>query len=238
MKNLILLSIILLSFQAFAQKEGDVIINEIGNNGTKKALYTGGDYVELLVLGDNVKLAGWYLSDLSTPSGTAKDNEGSIKFSDGDKSVFNQELPRGTYVLILLGDKDGSYGAEQFQEDLKLDDGNNRIVVYAYSSPDNIVPGDGKIVFTGKDNIVLASDWNKKKAVDAVSWGGSCNWEGCTITQLPLESLDNGYIAYFKPEGTNFKDNSDVKNWVSTSDSKDATPGKVNKDVDDSSIKK
>ena len=49
----------------YSQAEGDVVINEIGNNGTKKKLYTGGDYVELLVVKDGgVKLAGWYLTDL------------------------------------------------------------------------------------------------------------------------------------------------------------------------------
>ena len=33
-----------------AQSDGDVRINEIGNHGTKKAMYTGGDYIELIVL--------------------------------------------------------------------------------------------------------------------------------------------------------------------------------------------
>lgn len=43
----------------FAQKEGDIIINEIGNSG-KKSLYNGGEYVELLVLKEGgIKLAGW-----------------------------------------------------------------------------------------------------------------------------------------------------------------------------------
>jgi hypothetical protein len=223
----------------FAQKEGDVIINEIGNNGSKKALYTGGDYVELLVVKDEgIKLAGWYLTDLSSPSGVPKETEGAIKFSDGPKSIFNKIIPKGTYILVCLGDKDANYGSAGVIEDLKTDDGNNSIVVFAYNSPDNIDTAGGKIVITGKDNLALTSGWDKKKCVDAVSWGGASKWEGCTLTELPLESLDNGFIAYFKPANGNFSDNTNPANWVSTSKSEDATPGKKNKDVDDSSVQK
>jgi hypothetical protein len=223
----------------FAQKEGDVIINEIGNSGTKKALYSGGEYVELLVLKEGgIKLAGWYLTDLTSPTSQVKETEGAIKFSDGPKSIFNNVIPKGTYILICLGDKDANYGPNGITEDLKTDDGNNSIVVFAYHSPDNIDTAGGKIVLTGKDNIALLSGWDKKKAVDAISWGGSSKWEGCAVTVLPEESLANGYIAYFKPANGNFADNTSPANWISTSNPEDATPGKVNKDVDDSSIQK
>lgn len=222
----------------FAQKEGDVIINEIGNNG-KKSLYNGGDYVELLVLKEGgIKLAGWYLTDLTSPTSTTKETEGAIKFSNGSKSVFNNIFPKGTYVLICLGERGDKYGTYEIEEDLKTDDGNNRIVVFAYHSPDNIDTAGGKIVLTGKDNLALLSGWDKKKAVDIVTWGGSSKWEGCFVTELTPETLDNGYIAYFKPVNGNFADNTSPANWVSTSKASDATPGAVNKDVDDSSIQK
>ena len=222
----------------FAQKEGDVIINEIGNSG-KKSLYNGGEYVELLVLKEGgIKLAGWYLTDLTSPTSTTKETEGAIKFSDGSKSVFNKILPKGTYVLVCLGEKSDKYGASEMEEDLKTDDGHNRIVVFAYHSPDNIDTAGGKIVFTGKDNLALLSAWDKKKAVDVVTWGGSSKWEGCSATEFTPEELDNGYIAYFKPANGNFADNTSPANWVSTSKAADATPGAVNKDVDDSSVHK
>jgi|ERR1035437_5434715 hypothetical protein len=222
----------------FAQKEGDVIINEIGNSG-KKSLYNGGEYVELLVLKEGgIKLAGWYLTDLTSPSSTTKETEGAIRFSDSSKSVFNNVFPKGTYVLVCLGEKSDKYGASEIEEDIKTDDGNNRIVVFAYHSPGNIDTTGGKIVLTGKDNLALLSAWDKKKAVDLVTWGGSSKWEGCSVTELPLEALDNGYIAYFKPANGNFTDNTSPANWVSTSKAADATPGAVNKDVDDSSIQK
>src|ERR1035437_9634207 len=157
----------------FAQKEGDVIINEIGNSG-KKSLYNGGEYVELLVLKEGgIKLAGWYLTDLTSPTSTTKETEGAIKFSDGSKSVFNQTLPKGTYVLVCLGEKSDKYGTSGMTEDLKTDDGNNKIVVFAYGSPDNIDTAGGKIVLTGKDNLALLSAWDKKKAVDVLTWGGA-----------------------------------------------------------------
>jgi hypothetical protein len=241
MKSIIVILCFLVIYgnNIFAQKEGDVIINEIGNSGTKKALYNGGEYVELLVLKEEgIKLAGWYLTDLSSVSSVSKETEGAIKFSDGPKSIFNNIIPKGTYILVCLGDKDANYGSSVIPEDLKTDDGNNRIVVFAYNSPDNIDTTGGKIVLTGKDNIALLSGWDKRSCVDAVTWGGASKWEGCAITELAEESLTNGFIAYFKPANGNFADNTSAANWVSTSNSADATPGKSNKDVDDSSIQK
>ncbi|MFA7229561.1 MAG: hypothetical protein WC061_11040, partial [Melioribacteraceae bacterium] len=103
--SLLIISLIFFSIQILAQKEGDVIINEIGNGGTKNSMYTGGDYIELLVLKpEGVKLAGCFLTDLSSPGGTAKETEGFIKFSDKGGSLFNSFLPRGTYILICLAD--------------------------------------------------------------------------------------------------------------------------------------
>jgi hypothetical protein len=222
----------------FAQKEGDIIINEIGNSG-KKSLYNGGEYVELLVLKEGgIKLAGWYLTDMTSPTSTPKETEGVIKFSEGPKSVFNKIIPKGTYVLVCLGEQNDKYGSSEMEEDLKTDDGNNKIVVFAYHSPDNIDTVGGKIVLTGKDNLALLSAWDKKKAVDIVTWDGSSKWEGCAVTELTPEAVDNGYIAYFKPANGNFADNTSPANWVSTSKAADATPGAVNKDVNDSSIQK
>ena len=235
----ILFFLVLYASCLFAQKEGDVIINEIGNGGTKKALYSGGKYVELLVLKeDGIKLAGWYLTDLTSPTSVPKETEGAIKFSDGPKSIFNNIIPKGTYILICLGDTDANYGSNAITENLKSDHGNNRIVVFAYHSPENIDTAGGKVVLTGKDNLALTSGWDKKKCVDAVSWGGASKWEGCKLTELTPESLDNGYIAYFKPTAGNFSDNTSPANWISTSKPEDATPGSVNKDVDDSFLKK
>jgi hypothetical protein len=240
MKKLLVIISILFIYGAplLAQKEGDAIINEIGNNG-KKSLYNGADYIELLVLKEGgIKLAGWYLTDLTSTTSPTKETEGSIKFSEGSKSIFNNVIPKGTYVLICLGEKSDKYGSSSMSEDLKTDDGNNKIVVFAYSSPDNIDTTGGKIVLTGKDNLALLSGWDKKKAVDIVTWGGATKWEGCAVTELPLEALDNGFIAYFKPADGNFTDNTSPSNWISTSKAADATPGAVNEDVDDSSIQK
>jgi hypothetical protein len=223
----------------YSQSDGDVIINELGNNGGKKKLYTGGDYVELLVVKDGgVKMAGWYFTDLSGPGGTPKETEGYIKFSDKENSVFNNIIPKGTYILICLGDEDEKYGASTVKEDVDLADGNNRIVVFAYNSPNHIEPVEGTIVLTGKDGVALTSAWDKKSAVDVVTWGGKMNWTDCEVSELPLEHLDNGCITYFKAVGGNFKNNTDVGFWATTTDAKEATPGAVNKDVDDSFLKK
>jgi hypothetical protein len=234
-------STLLIYGSVYTQAEGDVVINEIGNNGSKKKLYTGGDYVELLVVKDGgVKLAGWYLTDLSSPTGVPKAREGYVKFSDKENSVFNKVIPKGTYVLVCLGDVEENYGTTAVKEDVSLDDGNNQLVVFGYHSPDHVeTVGDTvALVLTGKDGIALVSAWEKNKAIDAVSWGGKMSWTGAEVTELPLEYLDNGCIAYFKPATGDFKNNTKVEEWITTTEVKDATPGKVNKDVDDSKLKK
>lgn len=227
--------IFLFSVHLFAQKEGDVIINEIGNGGTKKAMYSGADYVELLVIKpEGVKLAGWFLTDLSSPGGTAKETEGSIKFSDKEGSLFNQVLPKGTYILICLGGPESAFGANAQKEIVE----GNRIVVFAGESNLHIEKGEGTIGLTGKDNVALVSAWEKNSAIDIVTWQGSTTWLGCEATQLALETLENGKIAFFTPTDGDFKNNTALQTWVSSSETKDATPGNVNKNVDDSLLKK
>lgn len=239
LNNLLLTILLFAGTSLLAQKDGDVIINEIGNQGTKKALYTGGDYIELIVLKeDGIKLAGWYLTDLSSTSGTAKETEGSIRFSDKEGSIFNQVFPKGTYVLICLGNPSEKYGSESFDEKTELKDGGNKIVVFTEGSEKHIEKASGTIDFAGKDNLALLSDWNKHSAVDLVTWEGTSSWDGASVTALPLDMVENGEVIYFKNDGKNFQDNTAASLWISISDANDATPGRTNKDVDDSSLKR
>lgn len=235
----IIVLVLFFMIKLLAQKEGDIIINEIGNGGTKKAMYAGGDYVELLILKpEGLKLAGWYLTDLSSPTGTAKETEGRIKFSDTEGSVFNQLLPKGTYILICLGENGKNYGGMVQNEIIELKEGQNRIVVFSEGSSKHIEKTDGTISLTGKDNVALVSSWDKNSAVDLVTWEGSSTWTGCEATLLPVDLLENGEIVYFKSSGETFSNNSATQLWISTADEKEATPGKVNNDVNDSFLKK
>jgi hypothetical protein len=235
---IVLAGIHILTMGVLAQSEGDVIINEIGNSGTRKDAYAGGDFVELLVLKpEGVKLAGWYLTDLSTLTGTAKATEGRVRFSDAEGSISRQIIPQGTYVLVWLSSKDSVAEVAKQQEDVSNNDGNNRIVVLAYNSPKHMDSQEGYINLTGKDNLVLLKSWSRDAAVDAVVWGGTSKWTGCQPTELPIEALANGAVAWFVPRAKtipDFKDNVDPKCWTSSTDAKDATPGRVNKGVDDS----
>jgi len=223
---------------ALAQSEGDVRINEIGNSGTRNNTYTGGDFVELLVLkAEGVKLAGWYLTDLSTPTGTAKETEGRVRFSDAEGSVFRQVIPQGTYVLVWLSSKDSVAEVAKQKEDIELNDGNNRITVFAYNSPKHMDGQEGYINLTGKDNLVLLKSWSRDGAVDAVVWGGTSKWTGCKPTELPAEALTNGAVAWFVPRGKTvqgFKESGDPNCWKSSTTATDATPGRTNNNVDDS----
>ena len=229
--------VILLTIPVIAQKEGDIIFNEIGNGGTKKAMYYGGDYVELLVLKEEgIKLAGFYLTDLSSTSGKPKESEGYVKFSEKEGSIFNTALPRGTYILICIGDSRQKYGAGELKEKISIDD--KKIILFTEDSPDHLEQVEGTISLTGKDNIALLSAWDKKAAVDIVTWEGSTSWVGCEVTQLPIDLLENGEIVYFNPTREDFSNNTKVESWISTSDEKAATPGRVNKDVDDFPLKK
>jgi hypothetical protein len=234
----LLMGLLLAGTTAWAQSEGDVIINEIGNSGTKKDAYAGGDFVELLVLKpEGVKLAGWFLTDLSTLTGTAKETEGRVRFSDAEGSIFRQIIPQGTYILVWLSSKDSVADVAKQQEDIALSDGNNRIVVFAYNSPRHMDDQEGYINLTGKDNLVLLKLWSRDGAVDAVVWGGTSKWTGCQATELPIEGLANGTVAWFVPRTKtmpDFKDNTDPKCWKSSTDANDATPGRINRGVDDS----
>jgi hypothetical protein len=216
-----------------AQESLDIIINEIGNNGTKNGSYTGSDYIEFLIQKETgISLAGWYLTDLSSPSGTAKEKEGSIKFSDKEGSVFRQIIPRGTYIVICFGQPGDKYGDQILKEDVSITDGNNRIVVFAYSSPQHIEPQAGTIQFTGKDNIALVSDWTKRSAVCLVTWGGSSSWEGCPLVELPLEYGENGKIMFYQVPKQNVPATSaytNSQNWISTTDETQSSPGEANK---------
>lgn len=223
---------------ASAQSQGDVIINEIGNSGTQKDTYAGGDYVELLVLKpEGVKLAGWYLTDLSTVTGTPKETEGRVRFSDTEGSVFKEIIPQGTYILVWLSSKDSVAEVAKQQEDVLLDDGNRRIVVFAHNSPNHMDDQQGYVNLTGKDNLVLLKSWSRDGAIDAVVWGGTSKWTGCQATELPPEALTNGTVAWFVPRTKtmqDFKDNTDANCWKNSTIASDATPGRTNKSVDDS----
>lgn len=227
------------SLTLFGQSEGDVIINEIGNSGTQKNSYAGGDFVELLVLKpEGVNLAGWYLTDLSSPSGTPKATEGRVRFSDAERSIFRENIPAGTYVVVWLSSKDSVMDVAKQQEDLSLADGNNRIVVFAYDSPKQMDQQEGYINLTGKDNLVLLRSWGRGSAIDAISWGGTSRWDGCQGTQLPEEALSNGTVAWFARRTdtlSEFRQNTDPQFWMSSKDATSATPGGPNKG-DDGSI--
>lgn len=234
----VLMGLVLAGPAARAQSEGDVIINEIGNSGTKKDAYTGGDFVELLVLKpEGVKLAGWYLTDLSTLTGTAKETEGRVRFSDAEGSIFQQIIPQGTYILVWLSSRDSVAAVAKQQEDVALNNGNHRIVVFAYNSPEHMDGQEGYINLTGKDNLVLLKSWRRDGAIDAVVWGATSKWTGCQPTELPTQALGNGSVAWFVPRAKtmqDFKDNSDPACWKSSTNADDATPGRTNKGVDDS----
>jgi hypothetical protein len=232
----VIILVILLSIIGFAQNECSVIINEIGNGGTKKGLYNGGDFIELLVIKDEgVKLAGWYLTDLSSTGGTPKETEGYIKFSDAEGSIFNQVIPKGTYILICVGDSRQNYVSSLQTESISISEG--KVVVFTEESSKHIQKIEGTISLTGKDNIALLSSWDKKSAVDIVTWEGSTSWLGAETTQLSVEKLENGEIVYFIPTNDNFNFNTSSDFWISTKNVQDSTPGNVNKDVVDSILK-
>lgn len=232
---LVLVAAGMISGDALARTEGGVIINEIGNGGTKKDKYNGGDYVELLVTRPGgMTLAGWYLTDLASPSESPKEGEGCIRFSDADSSIFRQTMPQGTYILICLETKDDPYGESKVREDVSLTDGNNRIVVFAYGSPKHVEPKNGRIALTASDNVALLSEWRKNAAISIVTWGGTSLWTGCTSTVLPAAMGENGNILYFVPNGKtedDFKNTKDSKLWINTDDARKATPGQKNPGV-------
>ena len=222
-------------------QDNEIIINEIGNGGAKRGTYTGKAYVELLVVKpEGVKLAGWYLTDLASPGAKKLDNEGALRFSDRDGSVFNQTIPSGTYIVVCLGHAGDTVGTEPMGEDVSLADGNNRVVVFADSLSKHIDIVQGAIQINGKDNLVLLSAWRKDAAVNMLVWEGSCMWTGCTPLEVPKDMVDNGAIFYFAPGGRNresFYEVGNIVRWASSTYPGDATPGRKNPGVDDRQLR-
>jgi len=75
MKKILFIIALLMTGMSFAQSTGDVMFTEIGNGGTKKALYHGGDYVELTILKDGTCLGGCYLTDYSSSTSAAGERQ-------------------------------------------------------------------------------------------------------------------------------------------------------------------
>ncbi len=218
---------LMVAIPAFAQNCGDVIITEVANAGSKKALYAGGEYIELQVIKDNVSLAGWFICDLPSPNSTTKETQGSIAFTDTVGSVFTHKFAKGTIILVCLGAQNDKYGAHSFTETTKIDEKTKCVVVFPYDGSVSAVPKSGRVVMTAKDNVALVSQWDKKAAIDIVSWGRDISWQGCPVVNIPKENLENGYVIYLK-KGTDVAQRTVAENWISTSTTSDATPGSEN----------
>ena len=142
------------------------------------------------------------------------------------------------FIKIYENVKPDNHAKEVLTFITELKEGQNKVVVFSEGSSKHIEKTDGTISLTGKDNIALVSSWDKNSAVDLVTWEGSSTWTGCDATLMPVDLLENGEIVYFKPSDEAFSNNSATQQWISTADEKEATPGKVNKDVNDSFLKK
>ncbi len=226
-KMLFTIAVLLMSGISFAQVAGDVMFTEIANGGTKKAMYHGGDYVELTILKDGTCLGGCYLTDYSSATSSAGERQGRVQFLNTPKSVFAKEFAKGTIILVCLDSKDVSYGGKSVSELTAPEKDVNRIVVFPYEDTESCLADSGHIGLTGKDDIALIKGWNKNGALDVVSWGRNIKWTGCSIVELPQEILDNGNIISLK-DGTVYEKRTLPESWVGTSDDKDATPGLKN----------
>lgn len=210
------------------QSVGDVIITEIGNNGTKKGTYRGGDYIELQVVKDGTSLNDWVLCDYSSPTSEGKERQGAIRLSGKDGSVFAKPLPAGTIILFCLDSPEMKYGTQLFERATKTEDGKTKIIVFPYEGNADCDTIAGRIGITGKDNVVLASKLAKGAAIDAVTWGRELKWDATQTSVFQPEILDNGCILYLK-NGTDPAKRTDPANWVSTKDDSESTPGSENK---------
>ena len=105
---------------AIAQTEDDVIINEFVVNPA-----TGKEYVELLVVGNNVNLQGWTLSDVSTRTGNSATTEGDFTFPSS--ASYLASVPRGTYIVIEFSTP--SANASTLFEDISLSDSTSRKLI-------------------------------------------------------------------------------------------------------------
>ena len=82
-----------LTLGGFAQSEDDVVVNEFVVNPT-----TGKEYVELLVVGNNVDLQGWSISDVSSRTNSTTTTEGDFRLPTS--ATYLASVPKGTYIVL------------------------------------------------------------------------------------------------------------------------------------------
>ena len=116
MKKILFMMAVMITSMSFAQSAGDVMFTEIGNGGTKKTLYHGGDYVELTILKDGTCLGGCYLTDYSSATSAAGERQGRVLFLNTPASIFSQPFANGTIILICLDSKDRTYGGKKVSD--------------------------------------------------------------------------------------------------------------------------
>lgn len=226
----------LFSLSAFSQIEDDVVINEFVVNPT-----SGKEYVELLVVSDNVNLQGWTLSDVATQGGSTSATEGDFTLPS---APYLASVRKGTYIVLELSVP--AINSSTLTED--LDPSDKKLILKSTTSG---VSTAGTVDVGNSENFNLYAGARASGAlIDQLLSGSNTSYINGTTwgDNSALTSVDNinagvmvtsGSAVLFVPapqlSGNDFKNNDTGTKYVVQAASY-GTPGAANTGVNDSPL--
>lgn len=243
--------LLLFCFFAFlwAQSPNDIIINEyrINDDGTTQYATLGGrpivgDWLELLVVKNNLDIRGWRVTDNNTKTGT---NEGSLIFPNTSNFA---SLPMGTYILIVA-EQNATNDANFIPED--TDPSDKKMILYVGGSTLDVSTDPGFNIGVTDDDLVILdgsgtpTDFTDDVGIDFVAEGTSVtpasfgiDGDGVVFTN-PFSGLTSNEGVYFTNDNSGGFNNDDgAMGWVGNSGgvTTNFTPAATNTGQDDSSL--
>ena len=234
----ILVSVLFMSSAVFSQTVGDVVINEFIISPSAS---NGKEFIELLILKDNVDLSGWTISDCNSRATTGSSQEGDLILPINANYLKN--LKKGTYIVIELSVPINNF-SDLEEDTLFTDDTPERIIIKPETN--GVVINQTMDLSTSNDNIQLyAGSRANSDVIDQVLLGTSTSliedtavWgDNNSVTSTDnLQGITNRSYSFI-PDNTNsevsFSDNNDTSKFFISLKSKVKTPGFTNVKVED-----
>jgi len=229
---------IFISSSVRSQSVGDVVINEfiVSPSSTN-----GKEYIEILILKDNIDLSGWTISDCNSRVTLGSTQEGDITLPSNANYLKN--LKRGTYLVVELSVPVANL-SEMPEDTLFTDDTPRRIVIKPETN--GVVLNQTMDLISSSENIQLyAGSRATGTIIDQVLIGtstslisNSATWgdNNSVTTTDNLQGITNRSYSFIPSNSESeitFSENNDTSRFFISLKSKYKTPGFVNVKVED-----
>lgn len=235
--NFLILTI-LISSSGLSQSVGDVVINEFI---VSPSTTSGKEYIELLILKDNMDLSGWTISDCNSRVTGGSAQEGDITLPVN--ATYLKNLKKGTYLVIELSAP--ALNTSDLPEDtLFTDDTPKRLIIKPGTT--GVITNQTMDLSTSNESIQIYSGSRAAGTViDQVLIGtstslisGSAIWgdnNSATTTDNLFGTTNRSYSFIPTNYGSesSFSDNNDTSKFFISLKAKYKTPGFVNVKVED-----